>query len=139
MIIQAFPSGPFETNAYVVACPENQQAAIIDPARNVSSLFHKFLAQHQLLPEKILLTHSHWDHIADTAAIKDKYHVPVYVHPLDALNLEKPGSDGLPCWIPIQGVKPRFFIEGWGDHHHWRIGIQSHPYPWAYPWRGLLL
>lgn len=110
MIVQNFPSGPFETNAYVVACPATHQAAIVDPAPSSFESIKSYITQHQLTVDKILLTHSHWDHIADTAALKKYYHLPVFIHPQDAPNLEQPGSDGLPCWIPIEGVKPDIFL-----------------------------
>ncbi len=111
MFIQAFPSGPFETNAYVVACPDTKQAAIVDPAPDCSSVIERYLVDNQLTPKLILLTHSHWDHIVDTALLKKKYHLPVYVHPLDAENLKNPGSDGIPCWIAIEGVQPDHLLK----------------------------
>ena len=55
--------------------------------------------------EKILLTHSHWDHFADAAFLKEKTQALLYVHPLDAENVEAPGSDGLPQFFPIRAVK----------------------------------
>ena len=110
MTIQRFPSGPFETNAYVVSCPITKKAAIIDPAPESFEAITAYLSQHQLTPDKILLTHSHWDHIADVAALKKHYSIPVFVHPEDAPNLEQPGSDGLPYWIALEGVKPDGFL-----------------------------
>lgn len=110
MIINTFPSGPFETNAYVVVCPNTKHAGIIDPAPDSAQVIADFIKKNQLHPEKILLTHSHWDHIADTAPLKSLYNIPVYIHPDDAPNLENPGDDGLPCWINIQGVKPTNFL-----------------------------
>lgn len=113
MIIQAFPSGPFATNAYVVACPETRNAAIIDPAPESFEPIAAFVAQQGFHVDKLLLTHSHWDHTADTAKFKAAYGMPIYIHKLDSGNLEQPGSDGLPCWIAIEGVKAdAFFDEG---------------------------
>lgn len=106
MFIQDFPSGPFATNAYVVACSETRKAAIIDPAPESLLEICAYITKNQLIPDKILLTHSHWDHIADTATLKAKYPVPVCIHALDAPNLEQPGTDGLPCWISFEGVTP---------------------------------
>jgi hydroxyacylglutathione hydrolase len=111
MFIQAFPSGPFSTNAYVVACAHTREAAIIDPAPDSSAAIQVFLASQGLKCQKILLTHSHWDHIADVKVLKEKYAIPVYVHPLDAPNLEKPGADQLPCWLALVGVKPDGLLE----------------------------
>lgn len=109
MIIQAFPCGPFQTNAYIIACPVTHQAAFVDPSPNSFFSLTQAIEQNQLKPKAILLTHSHWDHIADVVAVKEKYKIPVAIHPLDAPNLEKPGADLLPCWIDIEGVTP--------DHH----------------------
>lgn len=111
MNIQVFPSGPFETNAYVVSCPITKQAAIIDPAPESATSIISYLTQHQLIPTKILLTHSHWDHIADVVPLKKKYGIPVYIHAFDAPNLEHPGSDRLPCWISIESVTPEHLIK----------------------------
>ena len=111
MIIQVFPSGPFETNAYIVACPTTKKAAIIDPAPESFDEIVSYISKNQLIADKILLTHSHWDHIADVAPLKKHYSIPIHIHPEDAPNLEKPGSDGLPCWIPIEGVKPDNFFK----------------------------
>lgn len=101
MLIQDFPSGPFDTNAYVVACPKTQEAAIVDPAPGSFAPITAFLSAKQLTPKMILLTHSHWDHTAEAAALKNHYHVPILMHALDKGNLEHPGADGLPCWIRI--------------------------------------
>ncbi|MEI8124760.1 MAG: MBL fold metallo-hydrolase [Parachlamydiaceae bacterium] len=111
MILQPFPSGPFETNAYVVACPRTHQAAIVDPAPGSFDIITSYIETNHLIPKALLLTHSHWDHIADAAAIKAKYNIPVYIHSLDAPNLESPGADGLPCWITFEGVTPSCLIE----------------------------
>lgn len=113
MIIQTFPSGPLATNAYLLICPKTQQTAIIDPSPGSAATLSNYCAAHQLKPEKILITHSHWDHIADVAVLKKKFQIPVLVHSLDASNLEHPGSDGLQCWFDIEGVvADQFFKEG---------------------------
>jgi hydroxyacylglutathione hydrolase len=106
MFIQAFLCGPFDTNAYLIACLNTHQAAIIDPAPESYQVLVDYLDSHSLIPQKILLTHSHWDHIADTAPLKKHYGLPVFVHPLDAPNLQHPGADRLPCWLTIEGVEP---------------------------------
>jgi glyoxylase-like metal-dependent hydrolase (beta-lactamase superfamily II) len=111
MIIQAFPSGPFETNAYVAACQQTRQAAIIDPAPDSAPEILAYLQKHQLGCPFILLTHSHWDHIADVAPLKKSTQAKVVIHPLDVPNLEKPGSDKLPFWIPIEGIQPDQLIQ----------------------------
>lgn len=110
MIYAVFPSGPFETNAYILFCPITKKAAIIDPAPSSASSLINYVKNNHLLPESILLTHSHWDHIADISEVNKQFNLPVGIQEEDAGNLTEPGSDGLPCWIAIDSVKPQFFI-----------------------------
>ena len=113
MNIQAFPSGPFDTNAYVAACSETKSAAVVDPAPHSTDAITAYLTENHLIPKMILITHSHWDHIGDTAELKRKLNIPIYIHKLDAPNLIKPGSDGLPGWSSIEGVKPdKYLVDG---------------------------
>ncbi len=69
------------------------------------------MSKYNYQPQKILLTHSHWDHIADAALLKAHYQIPVLIHPDDAGNLERPGSDRLPCRLNIPGVSPDGWLE----------------------------
>ncbi len=110
MILYTIPSGPFETNAYILGCPETHLALIIDPAPDSSNVIIDYLSKNNLIPSEIILTHSHWDHIADTAKLKRFFGIPVSIHSLDLPNLQNPGADGLPCWITIEGVTPNSFL-----------------------------
>lgn len=111
MLIQVFPSGPYSTNAYLVGCQQTSEAAIIDPAPGSAKKIIPFISEKQWKITSILLTHSHWDHIADVHVLKETYHVPVYVHFLDAPNLKNPGTDQLPIMMEITGVEPDIFLE----------------------------
>lgn len=110
MTISAFPSGPYFTNAYVVSCPETKQAAIVDPAPGSAESIVSYISKYHLIPKKILITHSHWDHIADVSKLLALYDIPVWIHAEDAPNLEKPGSDRLPFRMNIPGVRPTGFL-----------------------------
>lgn len=110
-LIDVFASGPIETNAVVVGCATTRKAAIVDTPLGCTHLVLNFLEENHLTPQMILFTHSHWDHTADAALLKEKLKVPVYIHPEDAPNLEYPGTDGLPVPFPIQGVAADYFLE----------------------------
>ena len=110
MLIKVFTTGPAETNSILIGCSRTRQAAIIDVPFESTELIVQALKKDALTPQMILLTHSHWDHLADAAKLKKLLHVPIYVHPEDAGNLERPGSDRLPLLFPIEGVKSEKFL-----------------------------
>lgn len=111
MKIDCFPSGPFATNAYLVVCEKTKISVILDPAPNSASFILEKIESEKLGIQQIWLTHSHWDHFADVGLLKEKLKASVLVHPLDALNLKSPGSDGLPLLLSIQAVEPDYFLK----------------------------
>ena len=113
MILETFSAGPFETNTYLVGCPLTKKAFVIDvPPESLDGIL-SLLKKHDLTLEKILLTHSHLDHIADVKPLQKATGAEVWVHPLDEGNLKKPGEDGLPMILSFEGVTPDcFFKEG---------------------------
>lgn len=110
-MITVFSSGPFATNAYIISCPETKEAMIVDPAPESAPKLLESIEINHLTVEKIVLTHTHWDHFGDLALIKEKTEAPVYVHPKDQANLESPGSDGLPMFIPVEGSTADHLME----------------------------
>lgn len=111
MTIHAFPSGPFATNAYLIVCPRTSKAVVIDPAPGSLSSLLDCIRERSLHVEKMILTHSHWDHFGDAAAFLEQISVPVYIHELDAPNLMHPGQDGLPMFHSISPVMPSHFLK----------------------------
>lgn len=114
MFLQPFPSGPFQTNAYLLGCSQTKEAVVIDPAPGSFDKVSAVIDKEKWKLIAIWFTHSHWDHIADAAKFKERYQVTMLaIHPYDAPNLEHPGADRLPCWISISEVMPtRLLNEG---------------------------
>jgi glyoxylase-like metal-dependent hydrolase (beta-lactamase superfamily II) len=108
MTLEIFPSGPLETNAYILV--SEGHAVVIDAPPESAEVVLDRIEKLGVVVDMILLTHSHWDHIAEVSILKEKLKVPVYIHQEDAGNLEEPGSDGLPLYFPIEGVKPDGFL-----------------------------
>jgi hydroxyacylglutathione hydrolase len=110
MILEVFPSGPVETNAYLLACSETKRAVVVDVPFESADQLVACAKRHGVVIEKILLTHSHWDHTAEAALLKEKLDIPLYVHAEDAGNVKEPGSDRLPLPFPVKGVKEDGFL-----------------------------
>jgi len=104
VILKKFSCGPFQTNAYLLICPQTHKGAFIDPAPDSYHDLSKAAQDYKM--EAILITHSHWDHMCDTKKLKSSFEVPIYVHKADSFNLSHPGSDGLPLFRPTEGVQP---------------------------------
>jgi hydroxyacylglutathione hydrolase len=109
MLLFKFPSGPYKTNAILIG--KDGAGAVVDPSPGSAGEILHQAHESGLKVEKILLTHSHWDHIADVRAIQEETGAPCYVHPLDAPNMETPGSDGLLLRVPILPVHPDHLLE----------------------------
>lgn len=102
------PLGDFATNAYLLV--KNQTAIAIDAPPGASQFFKKICDEYGLTLKYLLLTHSHFDHIAD-AALVQKTGVKVGIHQLDQGNCKKPGSDGLPLMMSVGPFVPDFFLQ----------------------------
>jgi len=110
MILETFSSGPLETNTYLIGCARTKQAMVIDVPFGAAAWLIKRAQEKGIQIERILLTHSHWDHVAEVAELKEKLNIPVSIHKEDAGNLEDPGADGLPLLFPVRGVKPDDYL-----------------------------
>lgn len=101
-MIQCFPSGPFETNAYLISDATTRKAWVIDPAHGSFSRIQKQVQEFSWEIEAVCLTHSHWDHVGDAALFLDANpSIRLFVHPLDLENVLQPGSDGIDILIPF--------------------------------------
>lgn len=92
MLITGFPAGMFQTNCYVLANEPGGEAVIIDPGQDAAPQVTQILAEHDLTPVAVLLTHGHLDHTWNAADLADKYSIPVYIHPADREMLADPGK-----------------------------------------------
>jgi hydroxyacylglutathione hydrolase len=100
--IRAFPGGPAMTNAYLVADPETKTALIVDAPLDVTDEILAAAREEGLTVERIVITHTHWDHIGEAAELQTKSGAPMAAHPLAVERLANPGSAlmDLPIDIP---------------------------------------
>ena len=63
MIFGHFLTEVNEANVFICACEETRQALIVDMA-DWEPRMAAFIAQHQLIPKAIVITHDHFDHTA---------------------------------------------------------------------------
>lgn len=80
--LQSFTFNPFQENTYIIY-DALKNAIIIDPgmydANEVQQLTD-FIDRNGLIPQKVLLTHAHLDHIFGLKSVLDIYDLPFYLH-----------------------------------------------------------
>jgi len=86
-LLQTIVVGALETNCYLFADAATRECAIIDPGGDDVTIAER-LAEHNLRPTMILLTHAHFDHAGAVAALKRRYEVRVGASQLEARCLE---------------------------------------------------
>lgn len=111
MILEVFPAGPADTNAYLIGCSQTKRAAVIDVPFESTGWILKRAQELSLMIEMILLTHSHWDHIGEVSLLKRETRAPIYIHREDEENLKEPGADRLPLLMPVEGIAPDHYLE----------------------------
>ena len=70
---------PFQVLTYIVACPQNRDAVIIDPAGDEDKLL-ALIETERLRIKYILNTHGHADHVLGNSKMKDFLKIPVCMH-----------------------------------------------------------
>ena len=96
MLIKAFEVGQLSTNCYIVIDEKTLCCAIIDPGAESGRILN-YLAENNLKPVCIFLTHGHYDHTGAAKELREALQCPVYLHEADL-------------------ALPRFLTRGWLYH-----------------------
>ena len=70
MTLDIITSGPFMTNAYLLSGEEEGEAILIDAPPGSHARVRSLLLERQLTLTALLITHGHFDHIADAATFE---------------------------------------------------------------------
>lgn len=92
--------GPVATNVHVLADPASREAIAIDTGTPCVAWIADELAQRDWTLKLIVVTHGHWDHIGDNAAVAAHTGADIAAHPLDRHRLEDPSRFAAPFAIP---------------------------------------
>ena len=79
--IRAFVFGLLRENTYILSSLPGR-AVVIDPGCETSEeldFLLKWLEEHELKPEAVVLTHAHHDHRAGAGALQRMFGIPVYM------------------------------------------------------------
>lgn len=71
--------GDIGTNCYFLVNTDTKEMIIVDPGGDAPILKSR-IAEMDLKPAAILLTHAHYDHAHHAKILKDTYRIPIYIH-----------------------------------------------------------
>ena len=77
--IKTFDVGPMQNLIYLITDLKTRQTAIIDPAWDISTVY-SYIENNQLILKKILLTHSHNDHINSVDQILASHDIEIFLN-----------------------------------------------------------
>ena len=83
-------SGPVATNSFLVFDKNTGEAVIIDAPLGITEYYNRMITENNLNLMGILLTHTHWDHVADCNKLSKQYNVSVFAHNNDIYRLKEP-------------------------------------------------
>nr|WP_281242069.1 MBL fold metallo-hydrolase [Lentibacillus persicus] len=79
------------TNCYILH--EDTYGLIVDPGGDPEKII-QYLTVESIVPEAILLTHAHFDHIGGVSELRTYYNIDVYLHDNEASWLENSQYNG---------------------------------------------
>jgi hydroxyacylglutathione hydrolase len=109
--VQTFEAGPIQTNAYLVADAAAGEAIVVDAPKDVTAALTEAAREAGWRVAAIVITHAHWDHIADAAALREATGAPIAAHPLAVERLAAPGSTVFELDFAIPPVRPDRLLE----------------------------
>lgn len=79
--IQQFTLGELQSNCFLIH--DAGHAVVIDPGGDPATLID-YCTAHSVVPEIVLATHGHFDHVGGVAEVVERYGIPFAVSSLDA-------------------------------------------------------
>lgn len=90
MLLASFPAGPLQANCYFAATAAGADCAIVDPGQESMAGVEQVVAEYDLNPVAVLVTHGHFDHMWQAAEVADHYDADLWIHPEDRHLLTNP-------------------------------------------------
>ena len=111
--VQTLTVGAFQENCYLVVDSRSGKAVIVDPGGEGERLVEAVDKSGATL-EAVWITHAHVDHVGAIASIKQRWNVPVYLHPLDRRLYEAAGRQAQVYGVQFEEPPPpdREFSDG---------------------------
>lgn len=84
--------GPMRNYTYLIGSKETGEVAVVDPGWEAETIVKAALADDMTIT-KVLITHTHFDHVQALPDLLEKVKAKVYIHKAEADRLKGLGSD----------------------------------------------
>jgi glyoxylase-like metal-dependent hydrolase (beta-lactamase superfamily II) len=113
MTIHVLPSGPIQTNGYLLTDAARGEAILIDAPGDILDEVQPILAQEGCKLTELWITHGHWDHTQDAAKVVRATGARVLAHAADKTLIETPQvmSAFLGGAIPLEPLHVDHWVE----------------------------
>jgi len=111
MNVYVRPSGPVQTNAYLLTAPERGEAVLIDAPEAAWAQVAPILARERCTLRALWLTHGHWDHMEGAAEVVRQSGARVYAHAADRPLYEEPQR--MRDYMPDARVLEPVAVDAW--------------------------
>ncbi|MBI2541280.1 MBL fold metallo-hydrolase [Candidatus Woesearchaeota archaeon] len=88
MIFRQIHAGPMQNFSYIIGDEKSKEAAVVDAGWEIDKLINA-AKKEKLEIKKIILTHSHYDHIQKADELASKTNATVYFHEGDSDEIKK--------------------------------------------------
>jgi len=105
LVIERFVYPLFQENTYLVGDEEARKAFIIDPGGPIQRVAEA-VERHRWIPEAIILTHGHIDHLYGAAEAHRRFGVPVWIHAADEVWLHHLVTQSQMLGVPLAEEPP---------------------------------
>jgi glyoxylase-like metal-dependent hydrolase (beta-lactamase superfamily II) len=114
LLITSFTFNAFQENTYIIQ-NDDKKCWIIDPGMYEPSEINTltaFISKNNLLPQAIINTHAHLDHIFGVQALIDAYNIPFGIHEKELPVLKAATTAGMLWGFPMDIIpQPTLFIK----------------------------
>ena len=123
--IHSFTFNPFQENTYLII-NEQKLCWIVDPGMydsNETNHFFKYIADNGLIPQAIINTHTHIDHIFGVNEVINKFSIPFGVNAKDLPVLNAAAGSAMMFGLQFgESPKPTFYIN---DNELMKLGDEE--------------
>lgn len=106
--------GAFQENCYLLTESDSNRCVIIDPGAEPDRIIAT-IEKSGAVPEAIWLTHAHLDHIGAITGLRQRFEIPVYLHPLDTPLYAMASRQAAMYGLPFEQPEPADRALGDGD------------------------